>query len=159
MFALNIGFMVLTSIFATSATRRIAPLFNSTAPIVNLGYASYQGYHDSAFRLNVFKRCAATANDLAYQTPRKPLDTELAAFDTPLLQLASYVGKRLRPQQITTPSFKPCLNHRSVHNPAPRKPLQYMASTLDQVMKTACSLMFTHPQMPGGCQSWYGFVC
>lgn len=107
MLGLNKGCVLLTSIFATSATQHIAPLSNSTAPIVNLGYASYQGYYDSEFGLNVFKRCAATANVLTCETLRKTLKTDLAAFDTPLLQLASCVGKRLRPQRRMTTSLKP----------------------------------------------------
>ena len=102
--------MLLTSIFTTSATlatQYIAPIYNGTAPIVDLGYASYQGYYDSEFGLNVFKGCAATANDLACKTPRKSIDTDLTASDTPLLQLASCVGKHLKVRLKTAPLSKP----------------------------------------------------
>lgn len=42
----NVVWVLLTSILASDA----AP-----APIVDLEYASYQGYYDSEFGLNVFK--------------------------------------------------------------------------------------------------------
>ena len=57
-------FTVIVPTLATPATplTLVLPLHNaSSPPIVNLGYATYQGYYDSKFGLNVFKGCAATA--------------------------------------------------------------------------------------------------
>ena len=73
--------LLLTSIFSTCATPTtpatlLIPLYNATtALIVNLGYASYQGYYDSDFGLNVFKGCVATARCLVLDIREKSIDT------------------------------------------------------------------------------------
>ena len=70
--------LLLTSTFATLPTTPNTPAISSiaphdithgqsasaAAPIVRLGYGSYQGYYDSESRLNVFKGCATTATSL-----------------------------------------------------------------------------------------------
>ena len=87
--------LLLSSILATCvtlttpATRYLGPRYSrdrlsrSAAPIVDLGYALYQGYYDSEFHLNVFKGCAVTANTLRQE---KSINTHLPASDTLLLQ-------------------------------------------------------------------------
>lgn len=106
--------LLLTTILHASATpavsvNLIGPDYNAaSAPIVNLGYANYQGYYDSSFGLNVFKRCATTAIYLVtLRTLEKSIDTDLAAFDTQLLQPARCVGKHLKPPPEATPSSRP----------------------------------------------------
>ena len=62
-------FTVIIPTFATPATpvTLVLPLHNaSSPPIVNLGYATYQGYYDSKFGLNIFKGCAAIARRLPF---------------------------------------------------------------------------------------------
>ena len=66
--------LLITTILPASATpatpiNLITPLYNATTPpIVNLDYASYQGYYDSKFGLNVFKGYTATAIHLTQDT-------------------------------------------------------------------------------------------
>ena len=131
------------------------------APILNLGYARYQGYYDSEFDLNLFKGCAATANTSSLTLPETAIDTNFPASVTLLLPLASCAGKHLRSwhRRKTAPSSKLQPQHHYVHNPALRNSLQYTASIRDQVMKTACFSMSTHPRMRRNCQSFSGFVC
>ena len=53
-------FAITAAVPATDTTL-ITPLYSpANAPIVNLGYALYHGYHDPEFGLNIFKGCAAT---------------------------------------------------------------------------------------------------
>lgn len=106
--------LLLTTILHASATPAssvdlIGPVYNAaSAPIVNLGYANYQGYYDSSYGLNVFKGCATTAMHLiTLGALGNSTDTDLAAFDTQLLQLASCVGKHLKPPPEATPSSRP----------------------------------------------------
>ena len=157
--------LLLTTILPASATPAtpatlITPSYNATtAPIANLGYASYQGYYDSQFGLNIFKGCAATAKTSPPDLVKRSIDNGITVFDTPLRQLASCVGKHLNIQPKVTTSSKPWTNLRYVHSPALRKPLRYTASTLDQVMKTACSLTSMRLRVPGISRSLFGFVC
>ena len=54
-------FTAIVPTFATPATpvTLVLPLHNaSSPPVVNLDYATYQGYYESKFGLNIFKGCA-----------------------------------------------------------------------------------------------------
>ena len=66
-------FTAIVPTFATPATpiSLVLPLSNaSNPPIVNLGYATYQGYYDSKYGLNIFKGCAAIAKILPFDPLR-----------------------------------------------------------------------------------------
>ena len=127
----------------------VTPLFNTTLPlVVDLGYATYQGYYDSVFGLNVFKGYAMTVKNTCSEYC-SIIDTGFAASGTPLLQSADCVGKHLRLRGKTTPLSKRRPSLRSVHNPALRRHQRSMGSTLDQVTKTAYSSMSTHQRIQG----------
>ena len=141
----------------TSATL-FTTLYNTATPLlVNLGYARYQGYYDSAFGLNVFKGYAMTFNSICFEQC-SIIDSNFPASDMPLLQSADSVGNHPRHRGKITPlsMLRPSL--RSVHSPALRRPQPSMASTLDLVMRTAYSSMSTHPHMRDISQSLSGFV-
>lgn len=53
-----------------------AKLFNSSGPIVDLGYEVYQGYYNSSSQLNIFKGlryAAAPTGNLRWKKPQPPL--------------------------------------------------------------------------------------
>lgn len=60
--------MEITTLLMLMATLATAPLARgrvvrtapSSAPTVDLGYATYQGYHDDTYGLNVWKRYSHT---------------------------------------------------------------------------------------------------
>ena len=69
-------FTAILPTFATPATGAtpvtlVLPFHNaSSPPTVNLGYATYQGYYNSEFGLNIFKGCAANARNSSFDSVR-----------------------------------------------------------------------------------------
>lgn len=51
---------------APFAQGRALPTARSSAPTVDLGYATYQGYHDDTYGLNVWKRYFQTQSFSAW---------------------------------------------------------------------------------------------
>ena len=50
---MGIGGLILLALVTTRVN--LAASAHTAHPVVELGYASYQGYYDSAYNLNVFK--------------------------------------------------------------------------------------------------------
>ena len=72
-FTLCLLFTAIIPTFATPATplALVLPLHNaSSPPIVNLGYATYQGYYESKFGLNIYKGCAAIPRNSPFDLVR-----------------------------------------------------------------------------------------
>ena len=51
------GFIGISSLvlLALTTTPGLATPVQTSSPVVDLGYATYEGYHDSTYDLNIFK--------------------------------------------------------------------------------------------------------
>ena len=129
----------------------------SASPVVDLGYARYQGYRDSDFGFDVYKGSAPWSN-LGVAANRLML---LVGSVTLLRRLVNFVGKHLNVLhlQIIGVSSRPPRNRHCVRNQALRKRQQYMVSSPDQGMRTACFSMFMRHRTQEIFRSLYGYVC
>ncbi|KAJ5657956.1 uncharacterized protein N7484_001605 [Penicillium longicatenatum] len=70
---MGIGSLILLAFIATRVS--LAAPAHTASPVVNLGYASYQGYYDSTHDLNIFKGiryAAPPVGKLRWQAPQAP---------------------------------------------------------------------------------------
>lgn len=122
---------------APLAQGRVPRTARSSAPSVDLGYATYQGYHDDTYGLNVWKRYFQTLRFPSWLTQadkKRP-----PAFAMPLLQSAACDGKPLNRQLATGASSWPSTSRLCAHKRVGMASLRSMGSTLPLATRTASS--------------------
>lgn len=93
-FATGIGSLVLLAFTAASVS--LATPAQTSSPVVDLGYATYEGYYNDTYDLNVFKGWVLDKTDSA---DRDFTHASYLGFGMRPLQLESCDGKLHRPLQ------------------------------------------------------------